>query len=91
MVADTATPACPHCGKQMLKWQVPDGSTWNAPFLYICFNDDCPYFVHGWERMRDQYNVTGSYRHRRDPSTGEEGPLPVWSRNALRDSIIEDD
>ena len=43
----------------------------------------------GWEWMREQFNVNASYRHRQDPVTGEEGPLPVWSPEALREAIIQ--
>jgi hypothetical protein len=38
--------------------------------------------------MREQFNVTASYRYRFDPATGERGPLPVWSNQALRTSIL---
>ena len=79
---------CPHCLKQMKKWQPPDGSTWGDGFQYVCFNDECPYFRNGWKWMLDKYNVKSSYRHRYDPANGETGPLPVWSENALKDKII---
>jgi hypothetical protein len=39
--------------------------------------------------MRDHYNVAASYRHRFDPATGETGPLPVWSSDALRNFIVD--
>jgi hypothetical protein len=40
--------------------------------------------------MMKSQNVKASYRHRLDPETGESGPLPVWSYNALRGQIIEE-
>jgi hypothetical protein len=38
--------------------------------------------------MRQQFNVHASYRYRLDPTTGETGPLPVWSEDALRSGIL---
>jgi len=63
-------------------------ATWSGPFQYVCFNDHCPYFLRGWAWMREHFNVGASYRHRFDPHTGETGPLPVWSKTALRENII---
>jgi hypothetical protein len=74
----------------MKKWQPPDGTTWGNHVQYICFNDDCPYYVKGWEWMKTQYQQKVSYRHRYDPETGQCGPIPVWSVDALKDHIIED-
>ena len=86
-------PACPHCGEEMNIWEVPpvavgDGLGWGTPYLYLCFNDDCPYFVKGWEWMKTQYQQKASYRHRYDPQTGETGPVPVWSVNALKNRVV---
>ncbi len=80
---------CPHCHEAMVQWQNPQLSSWSSDYQYVCFNDDCPYFVRGWSWMQSQFNVTASYRYRFDPSTGENGPLPVWSPAALRSSIIQ--
>lgn len=74
----------------MCRWASPEGSSWSSDYQYVCFNDECPYYVRGWEWMREQYNVAGSYRHRLDPVTGQSGPLPVWSAEDFRNNIISD-
>ncbi|MEW5994906.1 MAG: ogr/Delta-like zinc finger family protein [Candidatus Zixiibacteriota bacterium] len=85
------TPTCPHCGKQLKKWSTPDETSWGGKMQFVCFNDDCPYYVRGWKWMLENYNQKASYRHRYDPNTGETGPLAVWSSQALRSGIIEED
>ena len=60
------------------------------PFDYVCFNDDCPYYVRGWTWMEQQYGVKASYRYRVDAVNGFETPVPVWSSDALRDSLLPD-
>ncbi len=82
---------CPHCGVKMVKWQPPVEANWGTHPQYVCFNDECSYYVKGWEWMSSQYQQKVSYRHRLDPKTGVAGPIPVWSQSALRDRIIEDE
>jgi len=82
-------PLCPHCGHEMKKWKVPIASTWANEFFYVCFNDECPYFVQGWEHMWEQQATKASYRCRIDPDTGKGVPIPVWSYDALKDDIID--
>lgn len=82
--------SCPHCNSRLLPWRSPDLTSWGGKVQYICFNDECPYFVRGWEWMKEQFNVVASYRHRLDPETGESGPLPVWSKSAMKKQIVSE-
>lgn len=65
-------------------------STWSAEYFYVCFNDECAYFVRGWKHMKETTEVGCSYRHCYDPDRGVCGPLPVWSPDAGKSEIIPD-
>ncbi len=82
---------CPHCRSLMVRWANPEWSSWGGEFQFVCFNNECPYYVGGWAWMRDRYNVIASYRHRVDPLTGQRGPLPVWSPDDLRSNILPEE
>ena len=82
---------CPHCGTRLNKWLVPDGASWSEEYFLVCFNDNCSYFKEGWEWMKEQYNQTASYRFMLNPRHGGASPLPVWSAQAMRELILEDD
>ena len=84
-------PRCPHCGDPLQAFSLPDAGGWDAPFHAACFNDECPYYTRGWERMESQYGVRASYRYRIDPTTGVASPLAVWSRDAIKDRILDAD
>ena len=84
--------ACPYCGTRMKKWAVPDnpfGQTWAEDHMYICFNDDCPYYVRGWNVSAQSYR-SGSYRLMYNPRRGSCQPVPVPTPLALRESIVEE-
>jgi hypothetical protein len=74
----------------MLKWAVPQTpfTEWDVPYMYICFNDDCPYLVRGWRAMERQGMGGFSYRAMYNPSSDAFYPVPVASLRALRDGII---
>lgn len=82
---------CPHCGEPLSRFSLPENTGWQSEYQLACFNDDCPYFRRGWERMREHYAVAASYRYRVDPTTGEISPLAVWSEFAMRDRILDED
>jgi SAM-dependent methyltransferase len=82
---------CPHCGQRMNKWMVPNSpfSDWDTEFLYICFNDSCPYLVRGWQVMSEQGIQGKSYRFVYDPERKSSIALPILSLNALKEGIVE--
>ncbi len=83
---------CPYCNQRMSKWAVPNTpfSTWDAEFLYICFNDRCRYYVHGWKTMSEQGRQGMSYRFMFDPDRGSGFPILVTGPYTLKDGIVEE-
>jgi len=82
---------CPHCEVKLKKWAVPENpfeSTWDNDFLYVCFNDACPYYVRGWDHIYNSTKRLASYRFMYNPEKDVCSPLPVPSPKALRESII---
>ncbi len=90
MVDERQSQRCPHCGKLLQSFVLPDNTGWEGPVHWVCFNDECGYFRRGWNWMEERYGVRASYRYRVDPATGKDSPLAVWSRTALRDRILGD-
>ena len=84
-------PSCPHCESRLKKWLVPEGATWTEEYFYVCFNDDCSYYKKGWEWMKEQYNQNASYRYAVNPRTGHPLQIPVWSDEATREMIVEEE
>jgi SAM-dependent methyltransferase len=84
------TLCCPHCGERMKKWEVPNSpfTQWDSEFMYICFNDACPYLVRGWDVMERQGNGGCSYRQVYDPDRDCLMPIPVHSLRMMRDGIV---
>jgi SAM-dependent methyltransferase len=87
------TLCCPHCGRKMKKWLIPDSpfNIWQHDYMYICFNDECPYLVRGWDVMSRQGNAAVSYRMMFNPENGFLSPMPVPNLKALKDGILEED
>ena len=82
------TMRCPYCDSELKKWTPSSYSTWGGEIQYVCFNDECSYFIKGWEAMAEQGNIC-TYRLRYDPLTDSCDPFPVTNKNMGRDSIVE--
>ena len=79
----------------MSLWEVPpitfsDGLGWGEPYLYICFNDDCPLYKQGWEQLKEDYAQTASYRCMSYPSNGKFELMPVFSPHGAKGQVIDD-
>ncbi len=82
---------CPHCEQSMLKWAVPQSpfTQWDVDFMYVCFNDECPYLVQGWEVMKQQGNSGISYRFTYNSYRDNCLSVPVPHLHALKEGIID--
>lgn len=79
---------CPHCGAQMDPIETPLESSWGGEIHYVCFNDECSYYVKSWQVLENQGVEQTGYRCRMDPR-GACGPIAVWSPTALKDCICK--
>ena len=81
---------CPHCGTRLRAFRMPDGAGWDEKVQWACFNNECSYYIEGWDWMRDQYAAKASYRYRvADPENPVGTPIPVNSAEMLFDLIID--
>jgi SAM-dependent methyltransferase len=86
LVADTLR--CPHCDQPLAKWHVPQTpfTQWTSEYQYVCFNDDCAYYVRGWGTLAGQ-GAMGSYRFMFDPDSCGCHSMPVPTSTAYKDGI----
>jgi hypothetical protein len=94
-ILEQPKPFCPHCKEEMNIWEVPpfnfsDGLGWGAPFLYLCFNDECPLYTKGWDHIGENYAHKASYRCMNYPGTDNFEVMPVFSNMGGRSQIIDD-
>jgi SAM-dependent methyltransferase len=82
---------CPHCEQRLLKWEVPQNpfTQWDVDFMYVCFNDECPYLIQGWEVMKQQGNSGISYRFTYNSYRDRCLSVPVPNLHALKEGIID--
>ncbi|UCG14798.1 MAG: methyltransferase domain-containing protein [Deltaproteobacteria bacterium] len=83
---------CPHCNHGLLKWELPQNpfTEWDMEFMFVCFNDTCPYLVRGWEVMHRQGNTGLSYRFAYNPDRDHCMSVPIPNLDALREGISDD-
>ncbi|MDY6906241.1 MAG: zinc ribbon domain-containing protein [Thermodesulfobacteriota bacterium] len=89
-------PSCPNCEKEMAIWEVPpmtfsDGLGWGSPYLYVCFNDDCPTFKNGWENLEENFGHHASYRNICFPFTEQFEAMPVFSSQGGTGQVVTDE
>ena len=89
-------PVCPHCGVEMNLWEVPpvpfgDGLGWGVPYLFLCFNDECPIYKKGWENIQENFGHNASYRCIAYPGTEQFECMPVFSKVGGTGQIIDDE
>ena len=94
-ILDKEKPVCPHCSQEMSIWEVPpiqvgDGLGWGTPYLFICFNDECPLYEKGWDNMRDNYGRNASYRCMCYPGEDNFECMPVFSPVGATGQIIDE-
>ena len=92
---DLERPSCPHCEKDMTLWEVPefnfsDGLGWGTPYMFVCFNDDCPSFKKGWEHLRETMEFSASYRCIVEPGRDNFEYMPVFSPEGATGSMLDD-
>jgi SAM-dependent methyltransferase len=88
-----ATLECPYCQQALSKWEVPDDPCidWPNDFLYLCFNDFCPFVVRGWRHMWNQGILGTSYRYLFNPLKKTSMTVPIRGLTDLRPGIVEED
>ncbi len=98
-ILDMERPLCPHCKQQMSLWEVPqivcgDGLGWGTPYLFVCFNDECPSFKKGWNEIQETMEHVASYRCINSPGCDNFEYMPVFSSiggtgQMLDDNVLE--
>jgi hypothetical protein len=84
------TLCCPHCGSDLKRWAVPQTpfTEWDSEHMYVCFDDDCPFYLRGWGALYRQGNFGFSHRFMYDPDRRVCTSVPVHGPTALRDGIV---
>jgi len=88
-------PLCPHCKEKMSMWEVPqiacgDGLGWGTPYLFVCFNDDCPSFKKGWDDIKKTMEHEASYRCINSPGCPNFEYMPVFSSIGGTGQVMDD-
>lgn len=95
-ILEQKKPKCPHCNVEMVLWEVPpmnfgDGLGWGTPYLYVCFNDDCPSFKDGWKNLKETMEHVASYRCINTPGSTNFEYMPVFSPEGGSGQRLDDE
>lgn len=95
-VLEMQKPKCPHCDAEMNLWEAPpvnfsDGLGWGSPFLFLCFNDECPLYTQGWKDMEENFAQRASMRCFNYPGTEQYECMPVFSSMGGKGQLIDDE
>ena len=89
-------PKCIYCGEQMSIWEVPqfpfeDGLGWGTPYLFVCFNNQCPMYEQGWNHIRRNYGRYASYRCICYPGNKKYACMAIFGPKGATGQIIDDE
>ncbi len=95
-ILDQEKPLCPHCSKEMSLWEVPsipmgDGLGWGEPYLFVCFNDECPLYLKGWDSVQENFGHNASYRCMCYPRSGKFECMPVFGKSGGSGQVVDDE
>ena len=79
---------CKYCGEELKKVLIPPQSDWGVEHFLVCMNDECSYYVQGWNWMKEKYKVNASYRYKYNPEKDDDGPIPVKSPDDMKDWVV---
>jgi SAM-dependent methyltransferase len=80
---------CPYCEERLEKFEIAASPfcEWPNEYMYVCFNNDCPYLISGWDVMAAQGNPGFSYRLMYDPTRDRCMPTPLPCTRAARTAM----
>ncbi len=89
-------PKCPDCHQEMDVWETPpipfgDGLGWGTPYLFVCFNEDCPAYKKGWDKIQETFGHKASYRNICYPDSGKFESMIVFSSQGAKGQITTED
>ena len=81
---------CPYCDAKLDRFDLPLSPfcEWPNEYMYVCFNNDCPYLVEGWQVMNEQGNPGISYRLMYNPDQDRCLPVAEASVRALGQYVV---
>ena len=67
-----------------------DGLGWGAPYLFVCFNDECDLYKDGWGNLEENFGHKASYRCMCYRDSDKFECMPVFSPEGGKGQMIDD-